>query len=148
MCHCSQRHGDGDCKTVVPRASERRSLGVVLLWAWVFLWVGILVGLFDHDTVPLSSGTDPSWKALWEASSTLLQFKTLGPSGPGSSAVMMVLPFLKVLLDSRRFGMLGGVVGKFGGRSGCGSSLLLDSSLYVFHLFWACFCSCLNIFFG
>jgi hypothetical protein len=33
--------------------------------------------------------------------------ETLGPSGPGSSAVFTVPPFLKVLLDSGRSGVLG-----------------------------------------
>jgi hypothetical protein len=32
--------------------------------------------------------------------------ETLGPSGPGSSAVFTVPPFLKVLLDSGRSGVL------------------------------------------
>jgi hypothetical protein len=33
--------------------------------------------------------------------------ETLGPFGPGSSAVSTMLSFLKVLLGSRRFGVLG-----------------------------------------
>jgi hypothetical protein len=33
--------------------------------------------------------------------------ETLGPFGPGNSAVSTVLLFLKVLLGSRRFGVLG-----------------------------------------
>jgi hypothetical protein len=62
----------------------------------------ILVGLSEPNTVPLSRGTIPSWRALWEAS----VYFTPSRGGPGSSAVSTVFSFLKVLLGSRCFGVL------------------------------------------
>jgi hypothetical protein len=50
--------------------------------------------------------------------------ETLGPSGPGSSVVSMVFPFLKVLVGSGLFGVL---------------HRFVDSPMSSFLFFWACF---------
>jgi hypothetical protein len=71
--------------------------------------------------------------------------ETLGPSGPGSSAVSMVHPFLKVLLGSRRSGVLGAWWVKSEGAAVASLHRFVDSPLSSFLSFWACFCCRPNI---
>jgi hypothetical protein len=61
--------------------------------------------------------------------------KTLGPSGPGNSAVLTVHPFLKVLLGSRRSGVLGAWWKKSEGAAVAGLYRFVDSPLSSFLFF-------------
>jgi hypothetical protein len=72
--------------------------------------------------------------------------ETLGPSGLGSSAVLTTLPFLKVLLGSGRFGVLGTWREKSKGAAVAGLHHFVASPLSLFLLFWACFCCCPSTF--
>jgi Na+-transporting NADH:ubiquinone oxidoreductase subunit NqrD len=72
--------------------------------------------------------------------------ETLGPSGPGSGAVLTVLSFLKGLLGSGRFGVLGAWWEKSEGAAVTGLHLFVASPLSSFLLFWACFCCCPSTF--
>jgi hypothetical protein len=65
--------------------------------------------------------------------------ETLGPSGPSSSAVSMVLPFLKVLLGSRRSRVLGEWWEKSEGTAVAGLHRFVHSSLSSFIFFWHAF---------
>jgi hypothetical protein len=55
--------------------------------------------------------------------------ETLGPFGPGSSAVSMVYPFLKVLLGSRCSGVIGAWWEKSEGAAVAGLHRFVDSSV-------------------
>jgi hypothetical protein len=97
----------------------------------------IPVGLSDSDAVPpLVAPFLPEWR-LGKPRSTLLRVpgKTLGPTGPGSSAVLTVLPFLKGVLGSRRFGALGAWWDKLEGATVAGLHHLVNSSLPLFLFF-------------
>jgi hypothetical protein len=57
--------------------------------------------------------------------------ESLDRSGPGSSAVLTVFSFLKVLLGTGRFGVLGAWWAIGGGRSGCGSSSFRQFAIVI-----------------
>jgi hypothetical protein len=85
----------------------------------------INVSSSDPDALPPSSGTIPSWRPRGNTVPTIRYApgETLGPSGPSSNAVSTVLPFLKELLGTMCFGVLGARWAKDGGHIHCGSSL-------------------------
>jgi hypothetical protein len=68
--------------------------------------------------------------------------ETLGPSGPGSGTVLMVLSFLEVLLGSLCFGVLGAWWKNLEDAAVAGLHRFVDSPLSSFLFFWACFCCC------
>jgi hypothetical protein len=88
--------------------------------------------LSGPGAVPLLSVTIPSWRTLWEA------YVYITRSGPDSSVVSMVLLFLKVLLGSGRFGVLGALCEKLEDAMIVGFHLFVDSPLYLF-VFWHVF---------
>jgi hypothetical protein len=64
-----------------------------------------------------------------------------------SGTVLTVLPFLKVLLGSMCFRVLGAWWKKLEHTAAVGLHRFVDSLLSLFLFFWACFCCCPSIFF-
>jgi hypothetical protein len=96
----------------VALVGRRQSLVVALLCAWVLLWAG--VGRNLCRLVRPLRGAAFEWHHFFlegvVASLRLLHSRpreTLGPSGQSSRAMSTVLSFLKVLLGSGRFRVLG-----------------------------------------